>query len=606
MKKISVLAILASTLLACNTSEFSSSDVRFSGNNDLKNIKQKNIDVRVDPNDFLEQLITLKLDTELKNKTLTNGGLTEEVKKLNQASTLNKTEIFRQGKEGTLDIALVIDNSGSMDEEQQNLSNKLSLLTSAINNTDWRIGLISTDPVETCVRSVITKNDPNREQKFKDAVLSMGTRGTSTEQGIRQAVTALDCQSANPWLRSDSTVAVLIVSDEDNCSSLDSVQNPRNGCNGQPYANFRFLTDYLENELNKTLGKDASVYGLFKIPGDTSCTTSSSEAFEYQKLVDATGGTSGSICDADYSRTLNEISRSISAKVEDNFALSIGSNTGVDTKNAIVKIDGVTQNGGFRIENNKLFFDRTPPINSEIEVFYPVFSKPELISQIDLIGNPIEDSVVVTVNDTKIPNQDYEVNQNVLKFIKIPAFNSTIIVSYDTIQGITNQITLENNSRIIDIKIDDVLIKDFEFNQSTGQITIDTSLIENAKKLSINYNVSKPKLEYESDILTKKTKDFLILDEITKNPINASIGKKTFVILEKDFKVGKKIIVRNLSKVVEDKIVNLEPTMLEDTLKTFSNNPDCTVGKDIDLNSDNTLTVKCSINSDINIQYDYL
>ncbi|MDE3270283.1 MAG: VWA domain-containing protein [Pseudomonadota bacterium] len=129
-------------------------------------------------------------------------------------------------KAGLLDILLVIDNSDSMSEEQVKLSSKLSALLTSVSNSDWQLAIATTDPRD-CLKAKISKETPDYESVFTRAVTGLGTSGTTYEQPIRMAVTALqrDCEDRS-WLRKDSTVVVIIVTDEDHlndgfCGSVD-------------------------------------------------------------------------------------------------------------------------------------------------------------------------------------------------------------------------------------------------------------------------------------------------------------------------------------------------------------------------------------------------
>ncbi|RYZ48847.1 MAG: VWA domain-containing protein, partial [Proteobacteria bacterium] len=134
-----------------------------------------------------------------------------------QSSDLRSvSESFQQNSSasGALDLLLVIDNSGSMAEEQVNLSDKLSPLLSFVQNSDWRIGVVTTDPKDGCLRNLISKTDQNAMASFASAV-QPGIKGSGNERGIQQAVAGLkgECNTSGSWLRNQSTVGVLIVSD---------------------------------------------------------------------------------------------------------------------------------------------------------------------------------------------------------------------------------------------------------------------------------------------------------------------------------------------------------------------------------------------------------
>ncbi|RYZ49820.1 MAG: hypothetical protein EOP07_23905, partial [Proteobacteria bacterium] len=124
-------------------------------------------------------------------------------------------ETFTQkGVRGTADILIVVDNSDSMDAEQKNLSSKLTSLLSSLKDIDWQIGVVSTtvkteNKVDKCEIDIIKSSDSDIESRFSKAV-SKGTNGATNEQGIRQAVNGLKCPQ-KPWVRADSTVAVLIL-----------------------------------------------------------------------------------------------------------------------------------------------------------------------------------------------------------------------------------------------------------------------------------------------------------------------------------------------------------------------------------------------------------
>ncbi|MCX6124784.1 MAG: hypothetical protein NTV34_08550, partial [Proteobacteria bacterium] len=79
-------------------------------------------------------------------------------------------ESYNVSARGVLDLLVVVDNSGSMAEEQNNLSQKLKPLMSAVKDSDWQIAVTTTDPDDRCVTSLIKKNDLFAETRFKSAV----------------------------------------------------------------------------------------------------------------------------------------------------------------------------------------------------------------------------------------------------------------------------------------------------------------------------------------------------------------------------------------------------------------------------------------------------
>lgn len=82
-----------------------------------------------------------------------------------------QAEIFEQNAAGLLDVLVVVDNSGSMKEEQANLADRLGALLASVRDSNWQIGLISTDPKEASIRALIKKADADPNRVFRDAVL---------------------------------------------------------------------------------------------------------------------------------------------------------------------------------------------------------------------------------------------------------------------------------------------------------------------------------------------------------------------------------------------------------------------------------------------------
>ncbi len=275
-------------------------------------------------------------------------------------------ETFTQSviSQGNLDIAVVIDNSVSMSQEQENLSTKLSPLLESVTGSDWRIAVVTTDPDEGCQRALIKKEDADANEAFAKAITA-GTRGSSLEQGVHMAVEALKCPTTS-WVRPDSTVAVLIVSDEDNCSTGD-------GCPDSPAAQSTYLTDYLVNDMGRKLGENARVYGILYRPEDDSksCPTGAFRGRRYMEAISLTKGKIGSICAPDYTETLKAISADIQSILKSQYDLTYTPKAGTVT---------VRVNGGdwvdFSVTDKTLTFTKVPPLGATIEVTYHYESTP--------------------------------------------------------------------------------------------------------------------------------------------------------------------------------------------------------------------------------------
>ena len=291
-----------------------------------------------------------------------------------------ESEVFSVSSTGILDLLIVVDNSGSMKQEQTNLSDKLSPLLEYVKESDWQIGVVTTDPNDACLRGLIKRDDQNRDAAFAAAVMA-GTDGSGNERGILQAVTGLKCVG-NPWVRDQSTLGVLIVSDEDNCSDGGD-------CRKSSHQNASYLTDYLSSI--RELGKSARVYGLYHVPG-TSCGDAYNEAKIYHEAVTASSGKEGSICDADYSNTLRAISSDIGQILETTFELS----TVPESGSLEVYVDGNLLTSGYTLTGKTLEISSFPEGSKELNVKYRHGATPTY-SDFSLSQEPLPGSVEVYV-----------------------------------------------------------------------------------------------------------------------------------------------------------------------------------------------------------------
>ena len=238
---------------------------------------------------------------------------------LKHSESLSVTVRFKQGHDGALaegtfdismagkmDIVIVIDDSSSMDSEQAVLQQGLSNLLSSLTNVDWQIAVSTSDASEPCIRdeqdiangtaigagTILKKADYDRDPAAVTAaymaLISAGTNGDSNERTLYGARRAFDpsVQAAckpNSWVRKDSALAVLVVTDEDNCHQSNelnfhhtsvnktSASDPefvadyddktQDGCSASEYSGAELLGTFAR--LNRTPGKDARVYDIF-------------------------------------------------------------------------------------------------------------------------------------------------------------------------------------------------------------------------------------------------------------------------------------------------------------------------------------------------------
>lgn len=332
-------------------------------------------------------------------------------------------EAFSQEELGILDIILVVDNSGSMGEEQENLSQRLEPLMSYVADSDWRIGLVTTDPRNGCLVAVFKHDDQDVEEKFREKVSGLGTNGSGNERGIGQAVASLNCDT--PWIRNNSNIAVLIVSDSDNCSN-------GNDCRNQDQASHEFLLNALVSEPhNRVLGETAKVYGLIHVP-ETECDTSENVGNIYHQAILETEGVSGAICDDDYTATLERISLDLLNSLKLQFVLKHQPRPGT----ADLMVNGVKITEGFKIEGDTLIFNEAPPQGAQIELLYLV-GENTIVDRFQLEAGIDQDELLVLVDGQEVPGEAYTLEKDgLLIFQEAPPELSGIEARYKLETGL--------------------------------------------------------------------------------------------------------------------------------------------------------------------------
>ena len=105
-------------------------------------------------------------------------------------STSRQVDEFVQTSGQTVDVLFIIDNSGSMQEEQDNLDANFSQFIQGAQQfqNDYQIGVVTTDMVDgnesgRLQGPRIIRRGPNVENEFGSAA-SVGTSGAGDEQGL--------------------------------------------------------------------------------------------------------------------------------------------------------------------------------------------------------------------------------------------------------------------------------------------------------------------------------------------------------------------------------------------------------------------------------------
>ncbi|ERP97597.1 hypothetical protein Q666_04395 [Marinobacter sp. ES-1] len=211
--------------------------------------------------------------------------------------TAGEQQFTVEGGSNLADFLFVIDNSGSMSDDQQSLADAADSFVNVMQSSglDFQIGTINTG--ET-IELADTNEDgafTNDLQEFRDDVVNQGTYGSATETGIYNAEQALlstaqgDAEdgvvTAEGYPRSGSSLSVVILSDEPS-------QYTRRSAGGAEF----------DPQINLFTERGYTVYSLV----DENDAPNS----QYDDLALATGGSFGNIgATQDFSAFMEEISK---------------------------------------------------------------------------------------------------------------------------------------------------------------------------------------------------------------------------------------------------------------------------------------------------------
>jgi len=139
-----------------------------------------------------------------------------------------RTEEFIQTQSGKYDLLWVVDNSGSMGDEQTTLKNEFNDFVSTLNQRqaiNYQMAVTTTDMTnggtqgQLVLNKVISSQMTNPESEFASVINAIGISGSGDERGL--AASLVELSKTNSSLRRPGVPFVLIyVSDENDGSAL--------------------------------------------------------------------------------------------------------------------------------------------------------------------------------------------------------------------------------------------------------------------------------------------------------------------------------------------------------------------------------------------------
>lgn len=306
------------------------------------------------------------LDNSAGSTTGDNGGSTTGD---NGVSIIPVSDSFTQSANNKLDILWVIDNSGSMREEQAALAYNFDVFINKFieKGIDFKMSITTTDtrgnnagkPVKDSLTKLTSQNLAKNQQQFLQDFANMiqvGTNGWGIEKGIK-ASEVFSNQFAIKHFRKDAYFVVVYVSDEED----QSEKTPQN-----------HLKQISKWKDNAGLVKAYSIVNI-SAPYTGSNPYIVSGYKRYEAMSTLTGGYISDINDRFYT-TLLKMGNDI-AELSQSFPLS---QTPYDENNIKVFVEGVEMTSGWvydaQTKTIKFLPASVPVSNSNIHVTYGVAS----------------------------------------------------------------------------------------------------------------------------------------------------------------------------------------------------------------------------------------
>ena len=234
------------------------------------------------------------------------------------------SQVLYQNPPTEVDILLVVDNSCSMQDEQNELSEGFDRFVEyfEVADVDYHIGVTTTDMESdrgvlhsAGGEAFITPDTPNPAEVFRDNV-QVGIDGWAWEKGLATAAHALSDDLAEGenagFLRDDALLSVIFISDEEDAS---------------PYG----VNSYINYFLNRKDSARRDAFNASALVGvdpetlePTNCgqdatnpNNGAAAAFRYSDVAVQTGGVVASICSEEFSDIVSQMGLAASRLVSE-------------------------------------------------------------------------------------------------------------------------------------------------------------------------------------------------------------------------------------------------------------------------------------------------
>lgn len=302
---------------------------------------------------------------------------------------------FQNSSAGKVDILFVIDNSYSMQSLQAKVASRFGSVVSSLADIDYHIGLTTTDldsknyDVDGKLQNWTGLGSPilspfslNLDNIFANSMVRSETLACTTltfdcpsgnEQPLKATIRAIEQKDAANagFFRDSAPLAVIVLSNEDELSdgvTATTAQDtgavltptPVNSVISAVTAAFGSSKKFMYN-------------GIIVRPGDSACLAQQRQVSvdngsyygaHVTDLAELTGGSTYSICDADYAQSLKNISNRVRDLLTSFDLKKVPANGTVEvtlTPSASIK---------FHVVGKRLTFDSPPAVGTKIDIRY--------------------------------------------------------------------------------------------------------------------------------------------------------------------------------------------------------------------------------------------
>lgn len=337
------------------------------------------------PTGAQEDDATLRFETDASNTTTNNPYVTMALKGTGTTNS-HQTDTFQQSARPTVDMLMIMDNSGSMQDYQSSLSQQgPSFIGEALKaNADFHFGVTTTENDQNGQKAdsnsaypgdpiyvgglfghppIIDATDTNAATDFAKNIQVGTCCSDNRESGLESAwhvLTPNANQTPPPngsqgFLRDDARLVMLVLSDEQD----------------QSHGSTSFYADFFRQVKGKYNAGLVSFNAIVGDPG-TGCNNNSVSAEDgsrYTDVATSTGGKWYSICSADWAQVARDMSlNAFHGRVQ--FPLS----RVADPTTIVTTLNGTLQNNPadytFDQPTNSIIFANPPPPAATIVVDY--------------------------------------------------------------------------------------------------------------------------------------------------------------------------------------------------------------------------------------------